>query len=74
MRSGVNATPAFVVNGWQHEGTYAFEDLAAAVEMYVPAIARLQELAQRWHWPLPYLLPTAGNYLRLEIASPDGRT
>jgi hypothetical protein len=42
--------------------------------MYVPAITRLQELAQRWHWPLPYLLPTAGNYLRLEIASPDGRT
>jgi protein-disulfide isomerase len=31
VRSGVNGTPTFFVNGLRHDGTYAFEDLAASV-------------------------------------------
>ena len=32
VRSGVNGTPSFFINGRRHDGTYAFNDLAAAVE------------------------------------------
>ena len=32
MRSGVNGTPAFFLNGRRHDGSYAFGDLVAAVE------------------------------------------
>jgi protein-disulfide isomerase len=32
IRSGVNGTPTFFVNGRRHEGTYAFEDLGGAIE------------------------------------------
>jgi protein-disulfide isomerase len=32
VRGGVNGTPTFFVNGQRHEGSYAFEDLAAAIE------------------------------------------
>jgi protein-disulfide isomerase len=32
VRSGVNGTPAFFINGLRHDGTYAFEDLRAAIE------------------------------------------
>jgi protein-disulfide isomerase len=32
VRSGVNGTPTFFVNGVRHEGSYAPEDLAAAIE------------------------------------------
>jgi protein-disulfide isomerase len=32
VRSGVNGTPTFFVNGQRHEGSYAFEDLAEAIE------------------------------------------
>jgi protein-disulfide isomerase len=32
VRSGVNGTPSFFINGRRHDGTYAFADLVAAVE------------------------------------------
>lgn len=32
VRSGVNGTPCFFINGVRHDGTYAFEDLGAAIE------------------------------------------
>ncbi len=32
VRSGVNGTPAFFINGRRHDGSYAFEDLTAAIE------------------------------------------
>jgi protein-disulfide isomerase len=32
VRSGVNGTPTFFVNGHRHNGSYAFEDLAEAIE------------------------------------------
>jgi protein-disulfide isomerase len=41
VRSGVNGTPSFFINGDQHEGTYAFEDLVPAIEEYLPATVRL---------------------------------
>jgi protein-disulfide isomerase len=41
VRSGVNGTPLFFINGRQHQGTYAFEDLVASIELYLPATARL---------------------------------
>lgn len=31
VRSGVNGTPSFFINGRRHDGSYAFDDLAAAV-------------------------------------------
>lgn len=40
VRSGVNGTPSFFVNGRQHEGTYAFEQLVASIEMDIAAVAR----------------------------------
>ena len=41
VRSGVNGTPSFFINGHQHEGTYALEDLVLAVEAQLPAKAAL---------------------------------
>jgi protein-disulfide isomerase len=32
VRSGVNGTPTFFINGRRHDGSYAFDDLAAAIE------------------------------------------
>jgi protein-disulfide isomerase len=32
VRSGVNGTPCFFINGERHDGTYAFEDLGPAIE------------------------------------------
>jgi protein-disulfide isomerase len=47
VRSGVNGTPAFFVNGIRHNGPFDFENLAAAIEAalvrsraHVPARAR----------------------------------
>jgi protein-disulfide isomerase len=37
VRSGVNGTPAFFINGLRHDGTYAFEDLAAAIAVQLGA-------------------------------------
>lgn len=32
VRSGVNGTPAFFINGRRHDGSYAYSDLVSAVE------------------------------------------
>jgi protein-disulfide isomerase len=32
IRSGVNGTPTFFINGRRHDGSYAFDDLASAIE------------------------------------------
>jgi protein-disulfide isomerase len=32
VKSGVNGTPSFFVNGFRHEGSWGYEDLAAAIE------------------------------------------
>jgi protein-disulfide isomerase len=32
VRSGVNGTPSFFINGRRHDGSYAFGDLSSAVE------------------------------------------
>ena len=36
-RSGVNSTPCFFINGVRHEGTYAFQELGAAIEQHLDA-------------------------------------
>jgi protein-disulfide isomerase len=41
IRSGVNGTPSFFINGRRHDGTYAFEDLVAAIGMHLRAVAAL---------------------------------
>jgi protein-disulfide isomerase len=41
VRSGVNSTPSFFTNGYQHEGTYASEDLVLAIERHLHAKASL---------------------------------
>jgi protein-disulfide isomerase len=40
VRSGVNGTPAFFVNGRQHEGSFEFAHLVAAIEQHLRAAAR----------------------------------
>jgi protein-disulfide isomerase len=32
VRSGVNGTPSFFINGRRHDGSYAYSDLVSAVE------------------------------------------
>jgi protein-disulfide isomerase len=39
VRSGVNGTPSFFINGHQHLGTYALEDLVLAIESHLHANA-----------------------------------
>ena len=39
VRSGVNGTPTFFINGVRHEGSYQFTDLAAAVDAHLHAKA-----------------------------------
>jgi protein-disulfide isomerase len=41
VRSGVNGTPAFFINGERHNGTYALEDLSAAIDAHLPVKAAL---------------------------------
>jgi protein-disulfide isomerase len=41
VRSGVNGTPSFFINGQQHLGSYAFEELVAAIAMHLHAKAAL---------------------------------
>jgi protein-disulfide isomerase len=36
VRSGVNGTPTFFVNGVRHDGGYQLEDLLAAIEQASP--------------------------------------
>jgi protein-disulfide isomerase len=38
-RSGVNGTPTFFINGMRHDGSYAFDDLVAAIELHLYAAA-----------------------------------
>jgi hypothetical protein len=37
VRSGVNGTPTFFINGRRHDGTYLFQDLAAAIDAHLHA-------------------------------------
>jgi len=32
VRSGVNGTPTFFINGERHDGSYGFEDLVTAID------------------------------------------
>jgi protein-disulfide isomerase len=41
VRSGVNGTPTFFINGWRHDGSYTFEDLASGIEAHLHAKATL---------------------------------
>jgi protein-disulfide isomerase len=41
VRSGVNGTPTFFINGQRHDGSYAFEDLVAGIEAHLRARAPL---------------------------------
>jgi protein-disulfide isomerase len=40
VRSGVNGTPTFFINGRRHDGSYDLESLLAAIEAAMPATAR----------------------------------
>jgi protein-disulfide isomerase len=35
VRSGVNGTPTFFINGERHEGSYAFEDLVSDIDAHL---------------------------------------
>ena len=39
VRSGVNGTPSFFINGHQHLATYGLEDLVSAIESHLHARA-----------------------------------
>jgi protein-disulfide isomerase len=39
VRSGVNGTPSFFINGAKHQGSYAYEELAAAIDVRLHASA-----------------------------------
>jgi protein-disulfide isomerase len=41
VRSGVNGTPSFFINGEGHDGSYAFDDLVAAIELRLERRAAL---------------------------------
>jgi protein-disulfide isomerase len=36
VRSGVNGTPAFFINGLRHNGSYAYEDLLSSIQESIP--------------------------------------
>ena len=36
VRSGVNGTPTFFINGQRHDGSYAYESLVDAIEQVLP--------------------------------------
>jgi protein-disulfide isomerase len=38
VRSGVNGTPSFFINDRRHDGSYEFDDLAAAIEIHLSAL------------------------------------
>ena len=33
LKSGVNGTPTFYINGKRHDGSYGFDDLVAAIDV-----------------------------------------
>jgi protein-disulfide isomerase len=41
VRSGVNGTPTFFINGRRHDGTWAYDDLAGAIEARLHATASM---------------------------------
>jgi protein-disulfide isomerase len=41
VRSGVNGTPAFFINGERHDGTYELDELVEAIELRLDARATL---------------------------------
>jgi protein-disulfide isomerase len=41
VRSGVNGTPTFFINGRRHDGSFAFEELSDAIEAHLTAKAVL---------------------------------
>src|ERR1700730_12360973 len=41
VRSGVNGTPSFFINGHQHQGSFALNDLVLAIDMHLHAQASL---------------------------------
>lgn len=41
VRSGVNGTPTFFINGRRYNGLYAFDDLVSAINQFVPHSALL---------------------------------
>jgi protein-disulfide isomerase len=49
VRSGVNGTPTFFVNGVRHDGAYAFEELAAAIAAARPAAPPSRSLGEHAH-------------------------
>jgi protein-disulfide isomerase len=40
IRSGVNGTPAFFINGVRHDGPYDYASLAAGIQMRAAANTR----------------------------------
>ena len=48
-RSGVNGTPCFFVNGVRHDGSWSFDDLAAAIEAARRRPSGAQPAAQDHH-------------------------
>jgi protein-disulfide isomerase len=41
VRSGVNGTPSFFINGRKYDGSYTYQDLAPAIETHLQANAAL---------------------------------
>ena len=39
VRSGVNGTPSFFINGEKHQGSYAYDELAAAIDTRLHAMS-----------------------------------
>ncbi|MDB5310449.1 MAG: bdbD [Gemmataceae bacterium] len=39
VRSGVNGTPTFFINGWRHDGPFDFDTLLEAIEDEIAAVA-----------------------------------
>ena len=38
VRSGVNGTPSFFINGEKHAGSYSYQELAAAIDAHLQAV------------------------------------
>ena len=38
VRSGVNGTPSFFINGEKHPGSYSYQELAAAIDAHLQAV------------------------------------
>jgi protein-disulfide isomerase len=38
VRSGVNGTPSFFIDGEKHEGSYSYQELAAAIDTHLQAV------------------------------------